>query len=182
MTLYQQRRFAKLGYSAASILSALPLLTMLLDVTSNTNLLVQLCQLYLQSEVFITELEVLAFFTYQVTFPFLNCIEKSTQSDLLIILPKLHKDLLAKRTDTLNKFVVKFRNINIEKPESDLAAKILDEMCIDAAAGIQLQCGREYGFSNDAARATVISELTDSFPEGLPTNNIVAERDIAKFD
>ena len=55
-------------------------------------------------------------------------------------------------------------------------------MCIDAAAGIQLQCGREYGFSNDAERATVVSELTDSFLEGLPTNNIVAERYLTKFD
>ena len=31
MSLYQERRFAKLGYAAGSILNAIPLLTMLLN-------------------------------------------------------------------------------------------------------------------------------------------------------
>ena len=41
MSLYHQPRFAKSGYSAASILAALPLLEMLLLETEKGNLLVQ---------------------------------------------------------------------------------------------------------------------------------------------
>ena len=46
MSLYHERRFAKLGYSAASILHAYPLLQILLTESSKTNLLVSACKLY----------------------------------------------------------------------------------------------------------------------------------------
>ena len=54
-------------------------------------------------------------------------------------------------------------------------------MCIDAAEGLKLQCGREYGFSSDEARATQLHKLTESQLQGLPTNNLVTERDLSKF-
>ena len=47
-------------------------------------------------------------------------------------------------------------------------------MCLEAARGICLQSGREYGFPEDleeAPRATDVSQLTAE-GEGLPTNNL----------
>ena len=96
--LYQQRRFAKLGKSASSILNAKDILQMLLDEVDSTNQLTETCKIYLSSELFLTELECLSFFNYFVTFPFINCVEVSSQSKLLHIIPKLHNDLLQKKT------------------------------------------------------------------------------------
>ena len=89
--LYQQRRFAKLGKAAASILQARDILTMLLDEVDGTNQLVESCRIYNASGLFITELKCLSFFNHNVTFPFLNCVESSSQEDLLSILPNLIK-------------------------------------------------------------------------------------------
>ena len=50
-------------------------------------------RLYIESELFIMELEVLAFLNHHVTFPFLNCIENCNRKDLLEILPILYHDL-----------------------------------------------------------------------------------------
>lgn len=55
-------------------------------------------------------------------------------------------------------------------------------MCISAAAAVKLQCGREYGFSNAEKRATDLSTLDADALEGLPTNNLVTERDLSRFD
>ena len=106
MSLYHERRFAKLGYSAASILHAYPLLQILPTETSKTNLLVSACKLYLSCEFFPTELKVLAFFTHKVTLPFLNCVEISDQETLLTVLPQLYKDLKDGNIDTLVRFLV----------------------------------------------------------------------------
>ena len=84
--LYQQRRFTKLGKSAASLVEAFPILKMLVEVVVGSNQLVEACKIYLSSEIFLTELEVLAYFTHHVTLPFLHCIEKSTHEELLVTL------------------------------------------------------------------------------------------------
>ena len=78
MSLYHERRFTKLGYAAASIVNAFDLLKQLVTETSANNLLVQACKLYLESETFLTELKVLAFFTHKVTMPLLNCVACGT--------------------------------------------------------------------------------------------------------
>ena len=104
ISLYKERRFTKLGYSAASILQALPQITQVLMETWKSNLLTEACKLYVNCELFITELHLLAVFTQKVTLPFLNCIEKSTQEELLTIFPKLHQDLLNHNMDTLQNF------------------------------------------------------------------------------
>ena len=184
--LYQQRRFCKLGKAAAAIVEAYPYLNMLLSEATTSNLLVQACHLYLSSEIFLTELETLAYFNENITFPFLHCVEKSSQQELLQILPKLHKDLLNKKVDTLKKFVVKIRGVTINPPKSDIGKKIIEMMCIEGAAGLEMQCGREYGFSSDKTksenRATDISLLSQSTLDGLPTNNLSAERNLSEFD
>ena len=100
ISLYIERRFTKLGYSSASILQVLPQITKLLMETWKSNLFIEACKLYVNCELFITELHFLAVFTHKVTLPFLNCIEKSTQEELLKIFPKLHCDILNHDMDT----------------------------------------------------------------------------------
>ena len=67
MSLYHQWWFAKLGYSAASILTALPLLQMLLLETEKYNLFVKACQMYFECKFFIKELYAFAYFTHSRT-------------------------------------------------------------------------------------------------------------------
>ena len=76
MSLYHERRFTKLGYSAASILQAFPLLQSLLEETWKSNLLVQGFKIYLGSELFLTELQILAYFTKKMTLPFFKLCRK----------------------------------------------------------------------------------------------------------
>ena len=182
--IYQQRRFAKLGKAAISILEAKDILQMLVDEVEGTNQLVESCKIYLSSELFVTELECLAYFNHYVTFPFLNSIETSSQTDLLVQLPALYKDLNNnKSVDTLKKFVVSIHGMSTPTLSSDLSKKIVDKMCISAAATVKLQCGREYGFADgDKLRATDLSSLPEEELQGLPTNNLVNERDLSQFD
>ena len=65
---------------------------------------------------------------------------------------------------------------------SDLSKKIVDKMCISAAAAVKLKCGRQYGFSDAEKGATDLSTLAANELEGLPTNNLVTERDLSRFD
>jgi hypothetical protein len=127
---------------------------MLLDEVQVTNLLVESCKIYMASELFITELECLAYFNHHVTFPYLNCVEVSSQEELLKIMPQLYKDLLMNKVDTLNKFVVKISGISTPTLTSETAEMVVKEMCQDAAEILKLQCGKEYGFSSDPQRAT----------------------------
>jgi len=77
------------------------------------------------------------------------------------MLLKLYIELCNKDINTLKDFVVYMHHVTISEPQNDLGRKIIDEMCVSAAAAIKLQCGREYGFSDDGepARATVLAEL-----------------------
>ena len=183
--LYQERRFAKLGKAASSIIEAYPILRMVLDETHTSNQLVEACQIYMGSELFYSELEALAYFNYTVTFPFLHFVEVSSQADLLEMIPKFYTDLLEKKTNTLQKFIVAIRQISITEPTSELGKHLVDLMCLEAAKGVMLQCGREYGFSdssNQELRATDLSTLSEKQLEGLPTNNLATERLLAVFD
>ena len=153
--LYQQRRFAKLGKAAQSVLQAKGILQMLVDEVDGTNQLVESCKIYLSSELFITELECLAYFNHYVTFPFLNCIETSNQADLLLLLPQLYIDLSNKNIDTLQRFIISIHGMPTPTLSDNLSKKIIDMMCVSAAAAVKLQCGREYGFAEgEQIRAT----------------------------
>ena len=79
MMLYKETCLTKLGYSAASILCALPQLKTLLHQTWKNNLLVEACRLYVYCQLFIAELHVLAIFTKKVTLPYLNAMETLSQ-------------------------------------------------------------------------------------------------------
>lgn len=99
LTSYVKERVSVKGFSCTNkgdlpnlekqLLEAKDILQMLVDEVQGTNQLVESCKIYLSSELFITELECLAYFNHFVTFPFLNCVEMSIQADLLVTLPKL---------------------------------------------------------------------------------------------
>lgn len=75
--LYQQRRFTKLWKSAASLLEVYPILKILVEKVTESDQLVEACKIYLASGLFKTELDVLAFFLNQETFPFHHLLRKA---------------------------------------------------------------------------------------------------------
>ena len=104
------------------------------------------------TEFFHTELKVIAYFSYHVSLPFLNFIEKSTQNTLLEILPKLYEDLKNNKTNTLNDFHVKYTRITVQNLIEPLQLLILEKLCSHAANAIYVQCGREYNFEASEIR------------------------------
>lgn len=184
--MYKERRFARLGYSAGAIFECIPQFKKLLQRTTKNNLLVRACRLYLESDFVIAALKALSNFTYFITMPFLNCVEQCNQNDLVNILPELHKELLSLKykNQSLLKYKVPWKHVKMENQElvSDLEIFIMNKMCTSAAAGLELQCSREYWNPSDKGqRATQIHRLTEEERENLPTENLCAERYLAKF-
>ena len=155
-----------------------------MNETEKTNLLVEACKLYLECDFFVTELKLLAYFTYKVTLPYLYFVEISDQQKLLDMLPRLHKDLQEGRMDRLKDYVIPYHHVVVQEPNSLLERKVLRLMCIDAAAGMQMKCGRKYGFAEEDATSRAAAQLflltTDEL-FGVPTNNLICERDLGKF-
>ena len=56
-------------------------------------MLVQDCCLYLECDYVISALKAFANFTFYVTMPFQNCVEKTDQNDLVKILPQFYDNL-----------------------------------------------------------------------------------------
>ena len=78
--------------------------------------------------------------------------------------------------DTLKDFLVSYKHLPIDEPESEVVRELLKCMCTDAAEGIKLQCGREYSFSDsEPLRATQLDKLTANELTGLATNNLDTE-------
>ena len=96
-SLYKEKRFTRLGYQAGAILDCLPYFKKVLDETPLNNLLVQSYRIYIENDFIIAGLKALANFTYRITMPYLNCVEKTDQNYLVEVLPKLWKDLLEKK-------------------------------------------------------------------------------------
>ena len=103
---FRERQFAKLGYTTSTILYHLQDYEAVLSNTKSNNQLVQACRVYLQCEFVILGLQLLSWFTYKVTLPFLNIVEQATKLDLLKILPQLHEDLAKGKMDTLSQYSV----------------------------------------------------------------------------
>ena len=122
------------------------ILQMLVDEVKGINQLVEACRIYIASELFISELECLSNFNHHVIFPFLNCVETTSQANLLMLLPKLPLDLLEKNTETLKDFIASTHRLPIPTLSGEVPKKIIDMMCISAAA-VKLQYGRKGGFS-----------------------------------
>ena len=89
----------------------------------------------------------------------------------------LKKDMI------LQKSLVSIHGMPVPEISTEVGKEIIGMMCVSAAAAIQRQCGREYGFSNGKyLRATDISSLSPQELQRLPTNNCISERDLSKFD
>ena len=76
------------------------------------------------------------------------------------------------------------RHVKIQAPTSEAGNEIIALMCLEAAKGILLQCGKEYGLceaSDLSKRATDIYLLTADEHEGLPINNFQAEQNLFIF-
>ena len=153
ISLYKNRRFT------IRILQALPQITKLLMETWRSNLLIESCKLYVNCELFTTELDLLAIFTHKVTLPFLNCIEKSTKEKLLKIFPKLNCDLLNHNMDTLRDFQVNYIHVTIPALAMQAEKEVINRMCVEAAKGFELQCGREYGIETSELPSRQTTEL-----------------------
>ena len=66
--------------------------------------------------------------------------------------------------------------------ESELEVYIIEKMCASAAAGLDLQCSREYwSLSEEGKHATQLHKLSAEERQNLPTENLCAERFLAKF-
>ena len=137
MSLYHERRFNKLGYSAASILQAFPLL------------------------------QLLAYFTKKITLPFLNCIEKCNQE---------------KFTCWKSQYKAEYNHVIVADLKNQIQKDAFTMMCVDAAGGMKLQCGREYEFGDmgeEDPRAKQLYKLSKTELEDMQTNNINAKRNLA---
>ena len=180
---YAQVLLAKLGYVAGSILDALELLQTLLSESHKQNLHTETVQIFLDCEFFSTSLSVLSYFQHHVSLPLLNCVEKSLQSQLLTTFPQLYEDLKSGKIDTLKDFIVRRRHFEVKALTSQAENLLLKKFCESAAAVIKLQCGREYfPEPTDIPRATQLNTLSLQELEGLPTNNLKAERVFSHFD
>ena len=83
--------------------------------------------------------------------------------------------------DTLDNYTVTYKHLKIQESDTVMGKEILNLMSAVAALGIKLQWGREYGFLDDDVRATELRKLNAEELKGLPTNNLVTERDLSKF-
>ena len=183
-SLYKERRFGLLGYSAAALLYHIDDLKVTLGATHSGNQLVQACELYLQIDYVKVALQCLAWFTYKITLPFLNMCEMETPKSLLRILPLLHDDLADCRMDTLIKYKVNC-SFEVKKPESPLGTYIMNRFCKQAALDLVRQRGREYGFvtiDESNQRATNLTKVDDDTAEKIPGHNLICERDLSHMD
>lgn len=116
-SLYKEMRFTKLGYTAGAIVDCIPQFTRLLTRSHLNNVR----QIYLESEYIIAAWRALSNFTYHVTMPFLNFVEKSDQNDLVEMLPILYTDLKDGKLDTLKEFSVPWTHVQMEnqKPTTE---------------------------------------------------------------
>ena len=184
IAMYYERRFTKLGYSAASILQSLPYLRIVINESHLSNQHIEIVRMFLDSEFLITELQVFAYFTHVVTSPFLYFVEVNSQEELLEMFPHLFNDLKCRAVDTLKEYRVEYPHIQVTQPTTDIVQQLLKKMCEDAATVLDRQAGREYGFGEGVdvtPRATQLHLLAPEERADLPTNNLDAERHLSVF-
>lgn len=109
-------------------------------------------------------------------------VQNEKQSYLLDMLPKIHQSLESGSYHIL-KTTTHFKAFNLNLPElSEIQCKVLTGFSKACAAGLQVQRGREYGFSNDPLRATDLATVPLEILDQLPTHNLWCERDLGHFD
>ena len=137
--------------------------------------------MYLESDFVMARLKALSNFTYHVTMPFLNFVERVNQDALCSIIPTLFQELQNSSLicDDLQPFRVKWTYVTMEKQELKTALdKYLTKLlCQSAASGLEPQCPRKYCSNQEGTvRATVLHELYNKQRSKLPSNNLCAKR------
>ena len=168
LSLYGERRFTKLGYCAGSVFDCIPIFQKILEETTNNNLLVQACRLYLENECVVAAFKALSYFTYKVTMPYLNFVENLRNGDM----------------EMLHQYHVKWKHVSManQVPTTDLDHYLLKEMCAESTEGVKMHFGRDY-FKDDVQepRATQLHLLSHEEKTNIPKENLVAEQYLAKF-
>ena len=96
----------------------------------------------------------------------------------------MYQDLLAGNPNTLEEYQVEYKHVIVEDLANQIQKDAFSMMYVDAAAGIKLQCGGEYGFGDmdeEDPRATQLYKLSKLEFKDMPPNNFNDERDLAKF-
>ena len=159
---------------------------MVLNETHSCNQHTELVKMFLDSELLLTELSCLSYFTHKVSLPLLYAVEICNQNQLCELFPKLYKDLLEGSFETLKDYIVEYKHLIVEEPITELEKQILKKMSMDAAETTDGQCGRESGFGNykdQELRATAIYKLPSALRKELnDTNNTITERSLSVFD
>ena len=180
-SIFKERRFALLGYTAAAAIHHFDDINATLSCTNSQNQLVQACKLYSQVDYVKVSLMCIAWFTYKITLPFLNMCELEPPSKLLEILPKLQKDLHSGILSTLDNYSVNY-SFEVTEPNTLLGKLILGRFCLQAAEDLVRQRGREYGFSVENNRATDLTTVPEEICDKLPSHNLDCERDLSIMD
>ena len=138
----------------------------------------------MKSEYITASLKALSNFAYQTTMPYLISVEKGDQKKIVNMLPTLCANLKEGHFGTtLHKYHVEWTHVNMSKqaPSSPLDHHLLKQMCIDAKAGIKMQCSREYWLESENPRASQIFKLSKEERENLLTENLEPERYMSRI-
>ena len=126
MSLYHQRRYAKLGYSAAS---ALDLLHMLLHELRKIIFWSSLANCtWMWIFLYWTASLVLLYLDSDTTF--VNMCWDQQPKDLFQILPALYRDLADGNMHTLDKYHVSYKHLPAAESDIELVKEILYLMCV----------------------------------------------------
>ncbi len=150
-------------------------------------MLAQASRVFIKCDIFITELRMIAYFGQHVTMPFLNCIELVDAVELMRLQKQMHQDLLQANSRTLRDYELPpSDNRAVIELTGELETKLHKILCDAAAECLQRQSGAEYGFAGDVrasgSRAADLSAIPESLLRQAPTNNLIAERQLSRFD
>ena len=92
-SMYQERKFTKLGTTVACVIKIIDLYNKLLEQTSKRNLLVKACHLYLNCNFILSGFKYLALFTCKIGMPYLTFCELSSEKNMKQLLPRFYHEL-----------------------------------------------------------------------------------------
>lgn len=179
---YKQRRFARLGHCAGSIVHHLSQFKTLVSKLA-LNQHGQAVKLYLDQPFIIDAMICLSKVSEFLTLPYLEMVQKTNQEQLLQIFSNLYNDLKNNNIYTLKDFHTPY-NFNYP-PSNPQQENIIHYMTKAIAEGFNVQRGREYNFGvheTREIRATNIAEISPSILPFLPTHNLDCERELGIFD
>ena len=180
-SIFKERRFALLGYTAAAVIDHFTDLQNTISNTNSQNQLIQAAKLYFTIEYIKIALTCIAWFTYKVTMPFLNMCEIETPNTLLTILPMLKIDLESGKLNTLDNYHVEY-SFKPTEPTSTSGRIIMERFCKKAATDLERQRARIFGFSAEECCVTYLTTVSTDVLENLPIHNLDCERDLAIMD